>query len=62
MQVSTQSAASVPARWRICWSAVPTKSAAKLRFDFLAGTGNRMNCRTPAERSFSNWTSSEASV
>src|SRR5688572_21234777 len=62
MQVSTQIAASLPARWRIWLSAVPTNSAWKLRLDLRAGTGNRMNCRTPADRSFSNCVSSEDSV
>src|SRR6185295_16491247 len=61
-QVSTQMAASLPARWRICCRAVPTNSAAKLRLDFCAGTGNNRNWRTPAARSFSNWVSSDASV
>jgi hypothetical protein len=31
----------LPARWRICCSAVPTKSAAKLRLDFCAGHGEQ---------------------
>src|ERR1043165_600016 len=61
-QVSTQMVASLPARCRICWSAVPVKSDANVRFDFVAGTGNSRNWRTPAARALSNWGSSELSV